>query len=58
MRELAKVLTRMPKAATAKLPEMPITLNSRMIADLVRLESLQEAEVKNDDDGDEALPAA
>ena len=34
VRELAKVLTRMPKAATAKLPEMPITLNSRMITTL------------------------
>ena len=36
VRELAKVLTRMPKAATQKLPEMPITLNSRMISDLDR----------------------
>ena len=32
VRELAKVLTRMPKAATRKLPEMPTTLNARMMA--------------------------
>ena len=34
VRELAKVLTRMPNAATEKLPEMPITLNSRMMPTL------------------------
>ena len=56
MRELANVLTRMPKAATQKLPVMPITLNSRMISDLVSRESLQEPEIEHDDDGDEALP--
>ena len=32
MREFAKVFTRMPKAATRKLPEMPTRLKSTMIA--------------------------
>jgi len=41
VRELAKVLMRIPNQATVKLPAIPIKLNSRMIDDLQQRQGIR-----------------